>query len=57
MKDENKDRKRADQTLASIGAPADFKLLTAPNTWIAYAEATTHYTPHEAGLTNTHVGI
>jgi len=42
----------ADQSLASITIPSNFKILEMPNVWIADTGATIHNTPYEIGLSN-----
>ena len=36
--------------------PADFRLLSTPNIWIANTGATIHNTPHQEGMTNIKQG-
>ena len=42
----------SERNLASMTIPADFRLLSTPNIWIADTGATINNTPHQEGMTN-----
>jgi len=46
----------SERNLASMTIPADFRLLSTPNIWIADTGATIHNTPHQEGMTNIKQG-